>query len=82
MDTLYNLALLATSAELLGVMEEAQRITLDYLRDPQAVRQADRQLPGAAASGRCNIILRTEAVRSLIYQVAANNDACASIPRW
>src|SRR4051812_10347277 len=31
-DTLYNLALLVMSAELLGVMEEAQRITLDYLR--------------------------------------------------
>src|SRR3954471_6804639 len=30
-DTLYNLALVALSAELLGVMEEAQRITLDYL---------------------------------------------------
>src|SRR5262252_3830669 len=31
-DTLYNLALLALSSELLGAMEMAQEITLDYLR--------------------------------------------------
>src|SRR5262249_33997086 len=31
-DVLYNLALLALSSELLGTMERAQEITLDYLR--------------------------------------------------
>ena len=31
-DALHNLALMALSAELLGVMEKAQEITLDYLR--------------------------------------------------
>src|SRR5436309_1630683 len=31
-EALYNLALMALSCELLGVMERAQEITLDYLR--------------------------------------------------
>ena len=31
-DALHNLALMAVSCELLGVMEKAQEITLDYLR--------------------------------------------------
>ena len=31
-DALYNLALMALSSELLGVMEKAQEITLDYMR--------------------------------------------------
>jgi alkylation response protein AidB-like acyl-CoA dehydrogenase len=73
-DALYNLALLALSAELLGVMEEAQRITLDYLR----IRKQFGKLIGsfqALQHQAANLYLRTEATRSLIFQVAANNDA-------
>jgi alkylation response protein AidB-like acyl-CoA dehydrogenase len=72
-DTLYNLALVALSAELLGVMEEAQRITLDYLR----IRKQFGKLIGsfqALQHQAANIYLRTETVRSLIYQVAANDE--------
>jgi alkylation response protein AidB-like acyl-CoA dehydrogenase len=71
-DALYNLALVALSAELLGVMEEAQRITLDYLR----VRKQFGKPIGsfqALQHQAANIYLRTEAVRSLIFQIAANN---------
>jgi alkylation response protein AidB-like acyl-CoA dehydrogenase len=78
-DTLYNLALLVMSAELLGVMEEAQRITLDYLR----IRKQFGKLIGsfqALQHQAANIYLRTEAVRSLIYQVAANNEPCRIDP--
>jgi alkylation response protein AidB-like acyl-CoA dehydrogenase len=73
-DALYNLALVALSAELLGVMEEAQRITLDYLR----IRKQFGKLIGsfqALQHQAANIYLRTEAVRSLIFQVAANNES-------
>jgi alkylation response protein AidB-like acyl-CoA dehydrogenase len=72
-DTLYNLALVALSAELLGVMEEAQRITLDYLR----IRKQFGKLIGsfqALQHQAANIYLRTEAVRSLTFQVAGNNE--------
>ena len=73
-DALYNAALVALSAELLGVMEEAQRITLDYLR----IRKQFGKLIGsfqALQHQAANLYLRTEAVRSLVFQVAANNDA-------
>jgi len=73
-EVLHNLALIALSAELLGVMEQAQEMTLDYLRlrkqfgKPIGSFQA---LQHQAAS----MYVRIEATRSLVYQVAANNDA-------
>jgi 3-oxochol-4-en-24-oyl-CoA dehydrogenase len=73
-EVLHNLALIALSAELLGVMEQAQEMTLDYLRlrkqfgKPIGSFQA---LQHQAAS----MYVRIEATRSLMYQVAANNDA-------
>ncbi|HEY5963067.1 MAG TPA: acyl-CoA dehydrogenase [Xanthobacteraceae bacterium] len=73
-DALHNLALLATACELLGVMEKAQEITFDYLR----VRKQFGKLIGsfqALQHQAVNIYIKTEAVRSLVYQIAANNDA-------
>jgi alkylation response protein AidB-like acyl-CoA dehydrogenase len=72
-DALYNLALMALSAELLGVMEKAQEIAFDYLR----VRKQFGRLIGsfqALQHQAVNIYIRTEATRSLVYQIAANND--------
>ena len=74
MDALHNLALLATACELLGVMEKAQEITFDYLR----IRKQFGKLIGsfqALQHQAVNIYIKTEAVRSLVYQIAANNDA-------
>ena len=73
-DALHNLALLATASELLGVMEKAQEVTFDYLR----VRKQFGKLIGsfqALQHQAVNIYIKTEAVRSLVYQIAANNDA-------
>ena len=73
-DALHNLALMALSAELLGVMEKAQEITFDYLR----IRKQFGKLIGsfqALQHQAANIYIRTEATRSLVFQVAANNDA-------
>jgi alkylation response protein AidB-like acyl-CoA dehydrogenase len=72
-DALYNLALLALSAELLGVMERALEVTLDYLR----IRKQFGTLIGsfqALQHQATNIYIRTEAVRSLVFQTATNND--------
>jgi 3-oxochol-4-en-24-oyl-CoA dehydrogenase len=72
-DALTDLALIAMSAELLGVMEKAQEITLDYLR----IRKQFGKPIGsfqALQHQAVNIYIRTEATRSLVYQVAANND--------
>jgi 3-oxochol-4-en-24-oyl-CoA dehydrogenase len=72
-DALYNLALLALSCELLGVMEKAQEITFDYLR----IRKQFGKLIGsfqALQHQAVNIYIRIEATRSLVFQVAANND--------
>jgi alkylation response protein AidB-like acyl-CoA dehydrogenase len=72
-DALYNLALMATSSELLGVMEKAQEITLDYLR----IRKQFGKLIGsfqALQHQAANIYVRIEATRSLVFQIAANND--------
>ena len=72
-DALHNLALLATSAELLGVMEKAQEITFDYLR----IRKQFGKLIGsfqALQHKAVDIYTRTEATRSLVFQIAANND--------
>ena len=72
-DALHNLALLALSCELLGVMEKAQEITFDYLR----IRKQFGKLIGsfqALQHKAVDIYIRTEATRSLVYQIAANND--------
>ncbi len=72
-DALHNLALLALSAELLGAMERALEVTLDYLR----IRKQFGKLIGsfqALQHQATNIYIRTEAVRSLVFQTAANND--------
>jgi len=73
-DVLYNLALVALSSELLGAMERAQEITLDYLR----IRKQFGKLIGsfqALQHQAVEIYIRIEAARSLLYQVAANSDA-------
>ena len=70
---LHNLGLFALSAELLGVMEKAQEMTFDYLR----IRKQFGKLIGsfqALQHQAVNIYIRTEATRSLVYQIAANND--------
>ena len=72
-DALHSLALLALSCELLGVMEKAQEITFDYLR----IRKQFGKLIGsfqALQHKAVDIYTRTEATRSLVYQIAANND--------
>jgi 3-oxochol-4-en-24-oyl-CoA dehydrogenase len=72
-DSFHNLALIALSCELLGVMEKAQEITLDYLR----IRKQFGKLIGsfqALQHQAANIYIRTEATRSLVFQIAANND--------
>jgi alkylation response protein AidB-like acyl-CoA dehydrogenase len=72
-EALHNLALVALSSELLGVMEKAQEITFDYLR----IRKQFGKLIGsfqALQHQAANIYIRTEATRSLAFQIAANND--------
>lgn len=73
-EAVYHLALVALSAELLGVMEKALEITLDYLR----IRKQFGKLIGsfqALQHQAVNVYIRTETVRSLVFQIAANNDA-------
>jgi 3-oxochol-4-en-24-oyl-CoA dehydrogenase len=72
-EMLYNLALFALSAELLGVMEKAHEITLDYLR----IRKQFGKLIGsfqALQHQAVNLYVRIEATRSLVFQIAANNE--------
>jgi len=72
-EVLHNLALFALSAELLGVMEKAHEITLDYLR----IRKQFGKLIGsfqALQHQAVNLYVRIEATRSLVFQVAANNE--------
>jgi 3-oxochol-4-en-24-oyl-CoA dehydrogenase len=72
-EALYNLALIATSCELLGLMERAQETTLDYLR----IRKQFGKLIGsfqALQHQAVNIHIRVAATRSLVFQIAANND--------
>jgi len=72
-DGLYNLSLVALAAELLGVMAQAQRITLDYLR----IRKQFGKPIGsfqALQHQAANMHLRTEAVRSLIFEIAASSE--------
>jgi alkylation response protein AidB-like acyl-CoA dehydrogenase len=78
-DALYNLALIALSCELLGVMEQAQEMTLDYLR----IRKQFGKLIGsfqALQHQAVNIYVRVEATRSLLFQIAANSDPWAIDP--
>jgi alkylation response protein AidB-like acyl-CoA dehydrogenase len=73
-DALYNLALIALSCELLGVMEQANAVTLDYLR----IRKQFGKLIGsfqALQHQAVNNYIRIEATRSLLFQIAANSDA-------
>ena len=72
-EALTDLALIALSAELLGVMEEAQEITFEYLR----IRKQFGKPIGsfqALQHKAVDIYIRTQTTRSLLYQVAANND--------
>jgi len=72
-EAVTDLALIALSAELLGVMEKALEITFDYLR----IRKQFGKPIGsfqALQHQAVNIYIRTETTRSLLYQVAANND--------
>jgi 3-oxochol-4-en-24-oyl-CoA dehydrogenase len=73
-DALHHLALFALAAELLGVMEKAQEITFDYMR----VRKQFGKPIGsfqALQHQAVNTYIRTETTRSLVFQVAANNQA-------
>jgi 3-oxochol-4-en-24-oyl-CoA dehydrogenase len=73
-EMLHHLALFALAAELLGVMERAQEMTFDYLR----VRKQFGKPIGsfqALQHQAVNTYIRTETTRSLVFQVAANNDA-------
>jgi alkylation response protein AidB-like acyl-CoA dehydrogenase len=72
-EALGDLALIALSAELLGVMEQAQEITLDYLRTRKQFGKPIGSFQ-ALQHQAVNIHIRTETTRSLLYQVAANND--------
>jgi len=72
-EALTDLALIALSAELLGVMEKAQEITFDYLR----IRKQFGKPIGsfqALQHQAVDVYIRTETTRSLLYQVAANSD--------
>ena len=72
-DALTDLALIALSAELLGVMEGAQELTFEYLR----IRKQFGKPIGsfqALQHKAVDIYIKTETVRSLLYQVAAAND--------
>ena len=72
-EMLHSLALFALSAELLGVMEKAYEITLDYLR----IRKQFGKPIGsfqALQHQAVNLYVRIEATRSLVFQVAANNE--------
>jgi 3-oxochol-4-en-24-oyl-CoA dehydrogenase len=72
-DALYNLALFALSCELLGIMEKAQAITLDYLR---LRKQFGKPIGSfqALQHQAVDIYIRTQAVRSLVFQIASHND--------
>ena len=72
-EALNDLALIALSAELLGVMEGAQQMTFDYLR----IRKQFGKPIGsfqALQHRAVDIYMKTETTRSLLYQVAAGND--------
>ena len=71
-EALTDLALIALSAELLGVMEGAQELTFEYLR----VRKQFGKPIGsfqALQHKAVDIYIKTQTLRSLLYQVAAAN---------
>jgi alkylation response protein AidB-like acyl-CoA dehydrogenase len=78
-EALHSLVLLALAAELLGVMEKAQEMTLDYLR---IRKQFGRPIGGfqALQHQAADMYIRIEATRSLVFQIAANNDAYSIAP--
>jgi alkylation response protein AidB-like acyl-CoA dehydrogenase len=70
---IHDLALIALSAELLGLMDTAQAMTLDYLR----IRKQFGKLIGSFQALQHKAVdnyIRIEATRSLVFQVAANSD--------
>ena len=78
-DALYNAALVALSAELLGVMEEAQRITLDYLR----IRKQFGKLIGSFQALQHRMVdcyVDVELNRSLLFKVLSAWDDDTSHP--
>jgi alkylation response protein AidB-like acyl-CoA dehydrogenase len=72
-EALTDLALIALSAELLGVMAKAQEITFDYLRFRKQFGKPIGSFQ-VLQHKAVDIYTRTEVTRSLLYQVAANND--------
>jgi alkylation response protein AidB-like acyl-CoA dehydrogenase len=72
-EALHNLALVVLAAELLGIMDKAQEITLDYMR---LRKQFGKPIGSfqALQHQAANMYIRIEATRSLVYQIAANND--------
>ena len=71
-DAVYHLVLMALSCELLGVMEKAKEITVDYLR----VRKQFGKPIGsfqALQHRAADILVRIETTRALAFQIAANN---------
>jgi alkylation response protein AidB-like acyl-CoA dehydrogenase len=73
-EALHSLVLFALAAELLGVMEKAQEMTLDYLR---IRRQFGRPIGSfqALQHQAADMHIRIAATRSLVFQIAANTDA-------
>ena len=72
-EAVNDLALVALSAELLGVMEGAQEMTFAYMR----IRKQFGKPIGsflALQHKAVDIYIKTETTRSLLYQVAAAND--------
>jgi alkylation response protein AidB-like acyl-CoA dehydrogenase len=70
---IHDLSLIALAAELLGLMDTAQAITLDYLR----IRKQFGKLIGSFQALQHKAVdnyIRIEATRSLVFQVAANTD--------
>jgi 3-oxochol-4-en-24-oyl-CoA dehydrogenase len=72
-EALHDLALIALSAELLGVMEQAQEMTLDYLRFRKQFGKPIGSFQ-ALQHQAANIYVRIEATRSLVFQVAASSE--------
>jgi alkylation response protein AidB-like acyl-CoA dehydrogenase len=73
-EMLHSLMLICVAAELLGVMERAQEMTLEYLR---LRKQFGKPIGSfqALQHQAADMYLRIEATRSLVFQIAANNDA-------
>ena len=72
-EALHHLALVALAAELLGIMDKAQEMTLDYMR----IRTQFGKPIGsfqALQHQAANMYIRIEATRSLVFQIAANNE--------